>query len=146
VPPQDVETEKALLGSILLRPEAIHEVVDILTPESFYAHKHRMIFSGMFDTFKKGEPVDLVSLSSRLKELKQLDQVGGMAYLTSLVDTVPSSMNAKHYAQIVQKKHTMRQLIEAAYHITELGFSEDQELEELLDKAEKRIYEITSAP
>jgi replicative DNA helicase len=146
VPPQDVEAEKALLGSILLRPEAIHEVVDILTPESFYAHKHRMIFGSMFDTFKKGEPVDLVSLSSRLKELKELDQVGGMAYLTSLVDTVPSSMNAKHYAEIVQKKHTMRQLIEAAYHITELGFSEEQEIEELLDKAEKRIYEITSAP
>lgn len=145
-PPSDVETEKALLGSILLRPEAIHEVVDILNNESFYAHKHGVIFSAMFDIYKKGEPIDLVSLSSRLKELKTLDSVGGMSYLTGLVDTVPSSMNAKHYAEIVQKKHTMRQLIEAAHHITELGFSEESELEELLDKAEKRIYEVTSAP
>lgn len=145
-PPQDVEAEKALLGSILLRPEAIHEVVDIVTPDSFYLAKHRTVFSAMFDIFKHGETVDLVSLSSRLKELKDMDRVGGMSYLTSLVDTVPSSMNAKHYAEIVQKKHTMRQLIEAAYHITELGFAEEQEIEELLDKAEKRIYEITSAP
>lgn len=145
-PPQDVEAEKALLGSILLRPEAIHEVVDILTPESFYLNKHRTVFGAMFDIFRHGESVDLVSLSSRLKELKELENIGGMGYLTSLVDTVPSSMNAKHYAEIVQKKHTMRQLIEAAYHITELGFAEEQEIEELLDKAEKRIYEITSAP
>ncbi len=145
-PPSDVETEKALLGSILLRPEAVHEVIDIITPESFYAHKHGTIFSAMFDTYKKGEPIDLVSLSSRLKELKEMDAVGGMGYLTGLVDTVPSSMNAKHYAEIVQKKYTMRQLIEAAHHITELGFAEEEELEELLDKAEKRIYEITSAP
>ncbi len=145
-PPQDVEAEKALLGSVLLRPEAIHEVVDIITHDSFYAHKHRTIFAGMFDLFKKGEAIDLVSLSSRLKERKELESIGGMAYLTSLVDTVPSSMNAKHYAEIVQKKYTMRQLIEAAHHITELGFAEDQELDELLDQAEKKVYEITSAP
>lgn len=145
-PPSDVETEKALLGSILLRPEAVHDVIDILSAESFYARKHGIIFSAMFDIYKKGEPIDLVSLSSRLKELKTLDSVGGMSYLTGLVDTVPSSMNAKHYAEIVQKKYTMRQLIEAAYHITELGFAEEEELEELLDKAEKHIYEITSAP
>jgi replicative DNA helicase len=145
-PPQDVEAEKALLGSILLRPEAIHEVVDILTPESFYARKHGDIYAGMFDIFKHGEPVDLVSLSSRLKELKQLDAVGGMSYLTSLVDVVPSSMNAKHYAEIVQRKYTMRQLIDAAHHISELGFAEGEDLDELLDSAEKRIYEITAAP
>ncbi|QQR82601.1 replicative DNA helicase [Candidatus Campbellbacteria bacterium] len=145
-PPSDVETEKALLGSILLRPEAVHDVIDILSAESFYARKHGIIFSAMFDIYKKGEPIDLVSLSSRLKELKEIETVGGMSYLTGLVDTVPSSMNAKHYAEIVQKKYTMRQLIEAAYHITELGFAEEEELEELLDKAEKQIYNITSAP
>jgi replicative DNA helicase len=145
-PPQDIEAEKALLGSILLRPEAIHEVIDIVIPDSFYLAKHRSIFSAMFDIFRRGEAVDLVSLSSRLKELKEIESVGGMSYLTSLVDTVPSSMNAKHYAEIVQKKYTMRQLIEAAHHITELGFAEEQEIEEILDKAEKKIYEITSAP
>ncbi len=145
-PPQDIEAERALLGSILLRPDAIHEVTDIVTADSFYAQKHRIIFAGMFDLFRKTEPIDLVSLSSRLKELKELEHAGGMSYLAALVDTVPSSMNAKHYAEIVQKKHTMRMLIEAAHHITELGFSEEEDIEELLDSAEKRVYDITSAP
>lgn len=145
-PPQDTEAEKALLGSILLRPDAVHEVVDIVTAESFYAQKHRTIFGAMYDLYKKGEPIDLVSVSSRLKELKELEHAGGMSYLAALVDLVPSSMNAKHYAEIVQKKFVMRMLIEAAHHITELGFSEENELDELLDSAEKKIYEITSAP
>lgn len=145
-PPQDTGAEKALLGSILLRPDTIFEVVDVVSNESFYVQKHRTIFSSMFDLFKKNEPIDLVSLSSRLKEMKDLERAGGMSYLASLVDTVPSSMNAKHYAEIVARKYTMRQLIEAAQHINELGFSEEQELDEILDSAEKKIYEVTSAP
>lgn len=145
-PPQDVEAERALLGSILLRPDVIHEVVDIITADSFYARKHRLIFSAMFDLFRKNDPIDLVSLSSKLKEMRELENAGGMTNLASLVDTVPSSMNAKHYAEITQKKHTMRQLIEASHHIAELGFSEESDLGEILDKAEKKIYEVTNAP
>ncbi len=145
-PPSDTEAEKALLGSILLRPDTIFEVVDIVSADSFYVQKHRTIFSAMFDLFKRSEPIDLVSLSSRLKETKELERAGGMSYLASLVDTVPSSMNAKHYAEIVARKYTMRQLIEAAQHISELGFSEEQDLDEILDSAEKKMYEVTSAP
>ncbi len=145
-PPSDLEAERALLGSILLRPDAMHEIADLVSDESFYAQKHRTIFSAMFDLFKKSEPIDLVSLSSRLKELKHIDGVGGMSYLASLVETVPSSMNAKHYGEIVRRKHTMRQLIEAAVHLNELGFSEEEDLDELLDKAEKKVYEVTNAP
>ena len=145
-PPQDIEAEKALLGSILLRPEAIHDVVDVVSSDSFYTGKHRAIFNSMLDLYRKNDPIDLVSLSTRLKETKALDQSGGMSYVASLVDTVPSSMNAKHYAETVQRKHLMRMLIEAAHHISELGFSEDQELEELLDQAEKKIFEVTNAP
>ncbi len=145
-PPQDLGAERALLGSILLRPEAMHEVSDDINAESFYAQKHRMIFGAMFDLFKKNEPIDLVSVSSRLKETKQLDSAGGMSYLASLVDTVPSSMNAKHYSEIVMRKSAMRNLIEASHHIAELGFSEEEELDELLDKAEKKIFEVTNAP
>ncbi len=100
----------------------------------------------MFDLFKKTEPIDLVSLSSRLKEFKELEHAGGMSYITALVDTVPSSMNAKHYAEIVQKKFTMRLLIEAGQHINELGYSEHEEIDELLDSAEKKIYEVTNSP
>ena len=95
-PPQDIEAEKALLGSILLRPEAIHDVVDVVSSDSFYTGKHRAIFNSMLDLYRKNDPIDLVSLSTRLKETKALDQSGGMSYVASLVDTVPSSMKAKH--------------------------------------------------
>lgn len=145
-PPQDLEAERALLGSILLRPEAMHEVVDVVSPESFYAGKHRLIFGAMFELFKKTEPIDLVSVSSKLKENKQLENAGGMTYLASLVDTVPTSMNAKHYADITLKKAVMRSLIECSHHISELGFSEEEDIDELLDKAEKKMYEVTNAP
>ena len=145
-PPQDVEAERALLGSVLLRPEAIHDITDIVSTDSFYSQKNRIIFAAMFDLFKKTEPIDLVSLSSRLKEFKELEHAGGMSYITALVDTVPSSMNAKHYAEIVQKKYTMRLLIEAGQHINELGYSEEEEIDELLDSAEKKIYEVTNSP
>jgi replicative DNA helicase len=145
-PPQDLEAERALLGSVLLRPEAMHEVADIVSSESFYAQKHRLIFGAMFDLFKKNEPIDLVSVSSKLKESKQLETSGGMTYLASLVDTVPTSMNAKHYAEITLKKATMRALIEVSHHISELGFNEEEDLEELLDAAEKRVYEVTNSP
>lgn len=145
-PPQDLDAEKALLGSVLLRPDAMHEVVDIVSPESFYAGKHRLIFSAMFDLFRKNEPIDLVSVSSKMKEGKQLENAGGMTYLASLVDTVPTSMNAKHYADIVLKKAVMRSLIDCSHHIAELGFNEEEDLEELLDKAEKKVYEVTNAP
>lgn len=144
IPPHDTDAERALLGSILLRPDVIHEVVDTVTPESFYARKHRAIFAAMFDLFKKGEPIDLVSLSTRLKDTKEIDVAGGTTYLASLVDTVPSSMNAKHYADIVQKKHLMRQLIEASHHIAEIGFDEEGDIDEILDRAERRIYEVTN--
>jgi len=143
IPPQNIESEKALLGSIMLRSESIEEIMDIIRPESFYSEKHRLIFRAMTDLFSKNEPIDLLTLSSRLKERELLDQTGGMSYLTELVNAVPSSANAEYYAQMIQKKHLMRKLIEASEHICTLGYDETSELDELLDKAEKKIYEVT---
>ena len=144
IPPQSIEAEKALLGSIMIRPDAINEVMDVVGGHSFYVEKHRNIWKTMLELFGKGTPIDLLSLSSRLKEKKQLEQVGGASFLTELVNAVPSSTNAKHYADIVEKKHMMRSLIEAAEHIGELGFDEASELEDLLDRAEKKIFEVTN--
>ena len=143
IPPQNIESERALLGSIMLRSESIEEIMDIIRPESFYSEKHRLIFRAMTDLFSKNEPIDLLTLSSRLKERELLDQTGGMSYLTELVNAVPSSANAEYYAQMIQKKHLMRKLIEASEHICTLGYDETSELDELLDKAEKKIYEVT---
>lgn len=144
VPPQNIESEKALLGSIMLRPEALAEIMDIIRPEAFYLDKHKTIFEAMMHLYEKREPIDLLTLSSKLKESVDLDRIGGMSYLTEIVQSVPSSSNAEHYATIVSKKYTMRRLIEAAEHIAKIGYDEENEVEELLDKAEKKIYEVTS--
>lgn len=144
IPPQNIEAEMALLGSVMLRPDCIYEIVDLVTPKTFYAERHAVIFEGMLDLFSKRRPIDLLSLSSALKEKNQLDQVGGASYLTEIVNTVPSSANVKHYADIIQKKFMMRRLIDASEYISHLGFDEAAELEETLDKAEKHIYDITS--
>ena len=144
IPPQNVESEKALLGSIMLRPEALVEIMDILRPEAFYADKHKTIFEAMTRLYERREPIDLLTLSSKLKESVDLDRIGGMSYLTEMVNAVPSSSNAEHYAEIISKKHTMRRLIEAAEGIAKIGYDEESEIGELLDKAEKKIYEVTS--
>jgi replicative DNA helicase len=143
IPPNNIDSERALLGSIMLRPEAIHDIMDIIKAESFYAEKHRIIFQSMTELFQKNEPIDLLTLGARLSEKKQLDQIGGTNYLTELVNLVPSSANAEHYAEIVQKKSIMRKLIEASEHISLLGYEEAEDISSLLDMAEKKIYEVT---
>ena len=109
IPPNNIDSERALLGSIMLRPEAIHEIMEIIQEGSFYAEKHRIIFQAMSELVGKGEPIDLLTLSARLTEKNQLEQINGASYLTELVNLVPSSANAEHYAEIVQKKYIMRQ-------------------------------------
>lgn len=144
VPPQSLEAEAALLGAIMLRPDMMHDVVDVVSGESFYAEKHRLIFETMLDLFRKGHPIDLLSVSSSLKEKGQIDRVGGSSTLTALVDGVPASSNAVYYANIVQKKYMMRRLIEAAEHISSIGYDDTGELEEVLDKAEKKMFDVTN--
>lgn len=144
IPPQSLEAEAALLGSVMQRPEMMYEIIDIISPDSMYAEKHRIVLGTMFELFKKGSPIDLLSVSARLKEKEQLDHIGGSSFLAELVQGVPSSSNAVYYAQIVQKKYMMRRLIEAADKISNIGFDETADLEEVLDKAEKQIFDVTN--
>jgi replicative DNA helicase len=146
IPPQNIDSEKALLGSIMLKPDILNEIITIISPDSFYAEKHRMIYKTIFELFGKNEPIDLLSVSSRMKEKKQLEQIGGRSYLTELVNLVPSAGNAKHYAGLVQKTGMMRALINAADYISQLGYDEEHDVDEMLDKAEKKIYEVTESP
>ncbi|MEN9622083.1 MAG: hypothetical protein RLZZ67_517 [Candidatus Parcubacteria bacterium] len=145
VPPQSIEAEQALLGSICLRPEAIHEVTDVVREEDFYSDKHRVIWQAMMSLTSKGNPIDLISLSSKLRDEGSLDRVGGASYLSELVQLVPSASNVRHYGTIVQKKSMMRRLIEAGEHITHTGFAEEGELEEIIDTAEKKLFDVTNA-
>jgi replicative DNA helicase len=143
VPPHNLDAEMALLGSVMLRPDAIYEVMDIVRVDSFYFDKHRIIFEAMLELFSKHQPIDLLSLSSRLKEKGLLERIGGTTFLTELSSVVPSSANIKHYADIVRKKFMMRELIEASEYISHLGFNEAGELEDILDQAEKKVFDIT---
>jgi replicative DNA helicase len=144
IPPHSLEAEKALLGSIMIRGEAMHDIVDIVSEQSFYSNIHRMVWSALLELHTKGSPIDVLTLSARLKEKEQLEQSGGMAFLTELINTVPSSTNANHYAEIVEKKHSMRELLRAAETISGLGYDEESEIHELLEKAEKALYSVTN--
>lgn len=147
IPPQSLDSEKAVLGSIMLRKEAMHEVEDVLIPDSFYAEKHKIIYRAILDLSMRNEPIDMLSLSTKLLEQKLLESIGGNKYLADIVSIVPSSTNIKHYAEIVQKKFVLRSLIEAADYVSELAFEEgDEHMEDILDKAEKRIFSVVSSP
>jgi replicative DNA helicase len=144
IPPNNIEAERALLGSIMLRPEVMFEITDLAHPSSFYSEKHRLIFETIMDLFSKRNPTDLLTVSARLKEKNILDEIGGNSYLSELVNSVPSAANASYYAQIIQKKYIARNLISAADFISSLGYDEAAELEELLDQAQKKIYDVTN--
>ncbi|MFA5433300.1 MAG: replicative DNA helicase [Candidatus Paceibacterota bacterium] len=143
VPPQDIEAEKSLLGSLMLDKEAITKVADILHSEDFYKRNHQYIYQVVEDLFTRGEPIDLISVSSKLKERNQLENMGGTAYLTELINTVPTASHVMTYAKIVQKKRILRDLISAGTEISLMGYEEENESDDLLDSAERKIFGIT---
>ena len=145
IPPQNIDDERALLGSIMTRPDVIYDVVDVVSGKSFYSDRHKIIYETMLELFSKSQPIDLLSMASRLKEKELLERAGGNLYLTELLGSVPSAANAKHYAEIVQRKFMMRQLIMAAENITSLGYDEAQDMAEVLDRAEKQIFEVSNS-
>ncbi len=142
IPPQSLESERALLGALLLKPDAIHDVSDLIHPDSFYAEKHRHIFSMMRELAERGEPIDLLTLSERMQNQGLLERGGGRAYLAELAGSAPAPGNFSHYADLVSRKHVMRSLIDAAYSITETAYDDSRDTVEVLDEAEKAIYAI----
>ena len=144
--PNNIDAEKALLGAIILKPEVMHDVSVIIFRESFYAEKHRVVFQTLFEIFSKGDPIDLISISSRLENQKQLESIGGGAYLTELVETVPAAGNAQYYAELVQAKSILRSLIHAAEEIAEIGYADPENVDEAMDVAEKKIFQVTDSP
>ncbi|MDO8523352.1 MAG: replicative DNA helicase [bacterium] len=142
MPPQQVEAEISLLGSILLDGAMMDKVADTLRAEDFYKNEHNAIYSAMISLFSKQKPIDILSVSDSLKEAKKLDEIGGHSYLASLVNSVPTASNAAYYAEIVRKKKILRELITVSQDISQLGYKEEGDVDELLDEAEKRIYNI----
>ncbi|KKS56184.1 MAG: Replicative DNA helicase [Parcubacteria group bacterium GW2011_GWA2_42_35] len=144
MPPQNLEAEMSVLGSLMLDKNAVLQTADVLTPEDFYRRTHQIIYEAMFELFKKNEPIDILSVSARLKEKGQLDDVDGHAYLAQLVNSVPTASNIGHYAEIVRQKSLRRRLIEASNQIQELGYQEEQNIEDVIDRSEKTIFGIST--
>ena len=129
----------------MVRPQSIHEISDQISKDSFYSDKHRIIYGVMLELLANNEPIDMVVLAAKLKEKKILDNIGGASYLSQLVSDVPSTNNITHYAQLIQKTFVLRNLIEAADHISNLGYGEDKDVDEVLDSAEKKIFAISTS-
>ena len=143
VPPQSIEAEKSLLGSLMLDKNAIVKVADFLDTKDFYKKNHQEIYKVILNLYEKGEPIDLLSVSSKLKEQNKLEETDGHSYLTDLINTVPNALHVISYAKMVQHKRTLRDLIEASYDIGAMGHNETEDIEILVDRAEKRIFSIT---
>lgn len=143
--PHNIEAEKALLGAIILKPEVMHDVSVTVYSESFFADKHAEIYRAIFEVFTHGDPIDILSISTKLKANGQLERVGGATYLTELVEQVPAASNAQYYAELVQSRAILRGLIYAADEISELGYSDPENIDETLDQAEKKVYGVTNA-
>ncbi len=145
-PPQNVEAEKALLGAIILKPDVLHDVSVTVFPDSFFADKHRLIYEAISHIFSKGDPIDTISVVTKLKDMSALDRTGGASYIAELIETVPAAGNAMYYAEQVINKATLRGLIHAADDIAEIGYSDPETVDEALDQAEKKIFQATQAP
>jgi replicative DNA helicase len=143
VPPQNVEAEKSILGSVLLDQDSLTSVVQILKPDHFYKKAHVDIYSAIIDLYEKREPIDLVTLTAQLKNKGNFDKVGGAAYLASLASGVPTSSNIVHYSKIVQDHYIKRQLIAAATKASRDAFDETADVRQLLDETEQSIFSLS---
>jgi replicative DNA helicase len=143
VPPHNYEAEAAVLGSILIDKEAILKVADLVAPDDFYRAAHAGIYDAMLGLYAKSEPIDLISLANRLLEAGRLEDCGGQTYLAQLAESVPTASHVLHYAKIVQRNSTLRRLISASQEITKLGFSAEDEVEQLLDSAEQKLFGVS---
>ncbi|MDD5043251.1 MAG: replicative DNA helicase [Patescibacteria group bacterium] len=144
LPPQNLEAEQSLLGALLIDRDAIVKIADIVTAEDFYKESHRLIFETIADLFSRHEPIDILSVGSRLEERGQLEQIGGRSYVADLTNAVPTSSHVVHYANIVKKKATLRRMLSAASEIVESVYEENEEdVEKLLDKAEQKLFNVS---
>ncbi|OJI07566.1 replicative DNA helicase [bacterium CG10_46_32] len=143
IPPQNLEAEQSVLGSLLLDQNSIINIGDAIVPEDFYKETHKVIFQAILSLFEHREPIDLLSLTNILNERKQLELVGGREYLMDLTNSVPSAANVVHYAQIVRKKATLRNLLYASHQITQLGYDESDDVDAVLDQAEQKLFAIS---
>ncbi len=142
IPPQNIDAEQSVLGAILLDREAVYAAMKLLRPEDFYRESHRLIYESMLELNESGNPVDLITLSEHLKQTGALDKAGGVAYLASLAEMVPTAANIEYYSRIVEEKALLRTLIQLSTRIAGMGYEDGEEPEKLIAEAERMITEL----
>ena len=143
LPPQNVEAEQSVLGSLLIDPDAIIKVGSFLRPEDFYREPHQIVYQAILTLHDRRQPADFVTLVDELTRQEQLETVGGPAYLSSLINLVPTSVHVEHYGRIVERTSVMRRLISAAGEIAALAYEEREEVDEVIDQAERILFEVS---
>ena len=143
IPPHNLEAEQSVLGCLMLEKDAIIKIADLLRVGDFYKDIHNTIYEAMLELYEHRDPLDVLSISNKLDEKKQLEKVGGSSYLASLVSIVPSASHIVHYAKVVQKKALLRRLIDAATEILEAGYNEGEDIEKILDEAEQKLFSVS---
>lgn len=142
IPPQDLDAERALLGSLMVKPSGLNEIVDSISPDSFYAEKHRVLYEAMVRLSEQGEPIDIVTVSSELRSRGLIDIAGGAASIADIAASTPSAAHIKHYADLVHKKYVLRRLISASEDLARLGYVENEAIDIVLERAGKAVYEL----
>ena len=142
IPPHDDEAEQAVLGSMLTDKEAVVGAIEVLKSRDFYRNDNSIIYDAILNIYGKGEPVDIITLKDELTSMGKLDSVGGLEYLASLPDKVPTTANADKYVKIVEEKSLLRELIKTANELVQIGYSQNEEIETIMDSAEKKIFDI----
>jgi len=143
IPPQNLDAEKSLLGAVLIDEEVLADISEHVTSKDFYDKRHAVVYDGMMRLYEKHRPVDLLTLTDELKRKKELELIGGSAYLTELTNYVPTAAHAEAYAELVAQKAVRRRLIKASSEISEMGFDEDTTTQELLEKAEAELFSVS---
>jgi len=143
-PPHNIEAEQSVIGAIFLAPQSFSTASELLMAEDFYRASHQRIFAAMMKLSDRGEPIDVVTVTTYLSNVKQLDEIGGVAYLTQVAESVPTAANIEYYSKIVEEKALLRRLIRAATDIVKSGFESEDAVEDALNEAEKSILEVSS--
>lgn len=142
VPPHDLEAEQAIIGSMLTDKDAVISAIEVLRAEDFYREDNKAIFEAIFNLYNRAEPIDIITVKSELETMGKFEQVGGLEYLAELPEKVPTTANASKYIKIVEEKSTLRRLIKTANEIIELGYDPLQDVEDIMEGAEKKIFNI----
>ena len=142
IPPQDIEAEQAVLGSMLTDQDAVIAAIEVLKPDDFYREDNRILFEAILNIYNRAEPIDIITLKSELTSMGKLDNVGGLEYIAELPDKVPTTANVDMYIKIVEEKSMLRNLVKTANEIISLGYGETEDVEDIMDMAEKKIFDV----